>query len=110
MLQGALRFALEIAALVGIGVYGGWPLGLALVGVAIVLWGVFAVPGDPSRSGKAPVKVPGKVRLLVELAVFVGGAVAMALHGWWIPAGIDAGLLIVHHTGTLERLRWLVRQ
>ena len=32
--------------------------------------GVFAVPDDPSRSGSAPIAVPGLARLTLEAAVF----------------------------------------
>ncbi len=74
----AFRFLLEIAALAAM-TYWGWTqhdgiwrivfaVGVPLL--AAVLWGTFAVPDDPSRSGKAPVPVPGIVRLLLELAIF----------------------------------------
>jgi hypothetical protein len=45
--------------------------------LAATAWGVFNVKGDPSRSGKAPVPVPGIVRLLLELAFF--GSATLAL-------------------------------
>lgn len=75
----ALRFVLEIAALVAMGYWGWvghegasrylWAIGLPLVAAAI--WGTFRVPGDP---GNAPVPVPKPARLLLE-ALFFGGAV-----------------------------------
>ena len=49
-----------------------WLAGLGLPAIAAAAWVTFAVPGDPSRSGRAPVPVPGWVRLLLELAVFLG--------------------------------------
>ena len=77
----ALRFGLELACLTGIGI-AGWlvsPLvAVAGVVVAAAAWGIFAVPGDPSRSGHAPVVVPGWLRLFLELTVFLGGASAWA--------------------------------
>jgi hypothetical protein len=55
----ALRFALEIAALFALGYWGWtqhdtimrfvWSIGLVVL--AAVIWGTFAVPDDPSRSG-----------------------------------------------------------
>ena len=74
----ALRFALELGALAGIGA-GAWALtsgGWRWVAVVIAplaaatSWGTFNVLDDPSRSGEAPVEVPGWVRLGVELLVF----------------------------------------
>ncbi len=74
----AVRFLLELAALLSMGVWGwragaGW-LRFALAALipiaAAVLWGVFAVPDDPSRSGTAPIAVPGLARLAREAAVF----------------------------------------
>jgi len=60
----ALRFLLELAALIALGLWGahqaGIALALALPATAAALWGIFAVPGDPSRSGKAPVPVSGR--------------------------------------------------
>ena len=56
------RLILEIFALVSIGMWG-WSLGdkslkyvLALIFPLVIaaVWGIFAVPDDPSRSGKAP--------------------------------------------------------
>ena len=45
--------------------------------VAAAAWGVLAVPGDRSRSGKAPVAVPGAVRLGVEAAFFAFAVLAL---------------------------------
>ena len=74
----ASPFLLEIAALLIFGLWG-WgqsegvlrfifALGVPLL--AAVLWGTFAVPDDPSRSGKAPIPIPGAIRLVLELAFF----------------------------------------
>ena len=114
----ALRFILEIAGLVALG-WWGWNQGEGILRfvlafgspiLAAVLWGTFAVPDDPSRSGKAPVQVPGIVRLLLELAFFVSAtwslfAVGAATLGWIY--GI-AGL--GHYLASYDRILWLVRQ
>ena len=114
----ALRFLLEIGALIAIGYWGfsqhagtwRWVAGLGGPLVAAALWGTFAVPNDPSRSGKAPVPVPGVVRLLLELAFF--GLAAWALHdaGKPILALVLAGVTAAHYILSYDRVIWLVRQ
>lgn len=113
-----LRFVLELMALGGIGV-GAWsltegvfrPLAAVLIpALAAAAWGLFNVPDDPSRSGKAPIPVPGWVRLGIELTVFAGGWV-----GWWTAglttvASIYLAGVVVHHLFGIPRTRWLVRQ
>jgi hypothetical protein len=112
--QLVIRFALEIAAQIAIGMWGysiaGWPLAIGLPVIAAGLWGTFAVVGDPSRSGRAPVKVPGAVRLGIELAVFLGGAAALAALGQWLPFGFYVAALALHHAQTVPRVRWLLTQ
>lgn len=116
--QLAIRFALEVGSLIAWGRTArhwatgptGFILGWGIAAVLAVLWGVFAVKDDPSRSGKAPVPVPGVIRLLLELVVFLGAATMLALAGEWIAFGVFMVGVIVHHAMTLDRLRWLVRQ
>jgi len=114
----ALRFVMELVALVSIGV-GAWSATdgaarwLAAVGLpllAVVLWGTFNVPDDPSRSGKAPVAAPGWVRLLIELAIFAAGAVGLAVAGWpWLSAGYGLVVVLLYAT-SMPRVRWLLTQ
>jgi hypothetical protein len=111
-----LRFVLELAALAGFA-YGGWHLfpgpfaglvaAIVAFGLAATVWGVFNVPGDPSRNGKAPVAVPGWVRLALELVVFVGGAACWALAGAPVVAAVLIALLLVHLAFSGGRLRWM---
>jgi hypothetical protein len=114
----AVRFMLELAALVAMGYWGwsqytGWlrvGLAIGLPLLAAVLWGTFAVPNDPSRSGKAPVPVPGIVRLILELAFFAFASWALfdaGLTGWGL---IMAIVVIVHYVVSFDRIAWLVRQ
>lgn len=112
----AVRFLLELVAITSFGVFG-WrafdsPWRYLLVGVlpvaAAVLWGTFAVPDDPSRSGAAPVPVPGPVRLGVEFAVLFGGAAALwaaALPRW---ALISAAVVVAYQLLAYDRVLWLV--
>jgi hypothetical protein len=113
-----IRFLLEIAALVALGYWGWvahdgvlrWLLAAGLPLLAAVLWGTFAVPGDRSRSGGAPVPVPGAVRLLLELAFF--GAAAWALYdaGATLLAWVLAGVVVVHYAVSYDRIAWLLRR
>ncbi|MGB1276717.1 MAG: YrdB family protein, partial [Nannocystaceae bacterium] len=73
-----LRFLLELCALAAVGLFGWtrfsgalqWVSCVAFPLVFMALWGTFAVPEDPSRSGGAPVPIPGVLRLCLELALF----------------------------------------
>ncbi|NUP29621.1 MAG: YrdB family protein [Nocardia sp.] len=113
-----LRFLLELVALVSAGVLGWrmtdgpgrWLLVVLLPVIAATLWGVFAVPGDPSRSGEAPVAVPGAVRLLVELTVLFGGAAALWFAGLPRLALVSAVVLLVYHVLAYDRVLWLLRR
>lgn len=101
------RFLLELAAAYGIGAgirhaTGSWILTVAVVAVALVVWGRFRVPDDP---GPAPRPVSGAVRLAIE-AVILGGGVAgvWAVHGP-TPGAVFLAVLVVHYATTPRRLR-----
>lgn len=112
----ALRFALEIAGVVGLFRLGLWTadgplavvLALALSVAAVSAWGLFNVPGDRSRSGRAPVQVPGFVRLLIEFLVLGGAAVGWFLAGpsWF--AWTYSVVLVVHYLVSWDRVGWLL--
>ena len=113
-----LRFLLELSALAVAG-YWGWAVSkgfarfLLVWGLPLLLaivWGTFAVPDDPSRSGHAPIPVPGVIRLVLELAnfgfaVWALYAVGQPMLGWTL-----AVLVIVHYVLSYDRITWLVRQ
>ena len=114
----ALRFLLELAAWTSMGYWGwtrasGWlrPVLAAIVALlAIAAWGTFAVPDDPSRSGKAPVPVPGVVRLALELAEFAFAAWALTNAGS-LGLGIALGATVIaHYALSYDRIAWLLRQ
>ncbi len=114
----ALRFFLEIAALGGFGVLtwqsiDGWWRYLAVIAVLaalMALWGVFAVPGDPSRSGNAPVPVTGLVRLALELTILLGGAYAYYWAGHDLTAFALTFLIVAHYGLSSGRIGWLLQQ
>ena len=113
----ALRFVLELAALAAFASFG-WQLAdgvafqwlgaITLPVVAAALWGVFAVPGDPSRSGGAPVPVPGWFRLTLEVGFF--SAAALAIHAANTPtlAVAFAAVTALHYAASGRRIRWLL--
>ncbi|MCF2528956.1 YrdB family protein [Yinghuangia soli] len=113
-----VRLVLELGSFAALG-WAGWQMGGGGVGgvllatvlplAAMVLWGTFAVPGDPSRSGKAPVPVSGAVRLAVEYAVFGGAVVALASQGAYVAAGVFAAVNVLHAAFGVPRLKWLLR-
>lgn len=120
--QGALRFAIELAALACWGIAGWqvtdsavrWILTLALPLVAATLWAALRVPDDRSANGRAPVPVVGIVRLLIELDVLLGAAVVIAIV--WRPGpghvlGVALGIAVTaHYAATHRRVRWLLDQ
>lgn len=113
----AVRFILEIIALVALGAWAraqfsgalGFVLMILIPLLAAVAWGIFNVEGDPSRSGKAPVSVPGFVRLLVELVIL--GSATWALftlnptYGW-----IFGIVTLLHYILSYDRIAWLLQR
>jgi hypothetical protein len=114
----ALRFLLELAALTALGVWGyrsnqgglRYLLAGALPLLAACAWGVFAVPHDPSRSGRAPVPVPGLLRLVLELAFFGLSTWALSRAGQPRLAFLLGGLCIVHYVLSYDRIGWLLQR
>lgn len=110
----ALRFILEISALaaIGVGAYNlasgflGWVLAIGLPVAAAVVWGVFNVPGDESRSGKAPVAVSGVIRLVLEL-VFFATAVILLWSVAPVPGAVLGAIVLAHYLLSIDRIRWL---
>ena len=110
-----VRFLLEILALIALGAWAmaqfagvlGFALMILIPLLAATAWGVFNVKGDPSRSGKAPVPVPGIVRLLLELAFFGSGCWALfsinPSYGWSFGA-----VTPVHYLLSYVRIIWLL--
>ena len=112
-----IRFALELLALVALGAWAktqysgvmGYVLMILIPLWAAILWGLFNVKGDPSRSRKAPVPVPGLIRLLLELSIF--GSATWALfplnptYGW-----IFGAVTLMHYILSYDRILWLLKR
>ena len=111
----AVRFALELVALFAVGQFGWSTFGglwqwVAVAGLPIgfaAIWGIFAVPGDTSRSGNAPIPVSGRLRLLLELALFAAAVAAMAAVGDQMLAGAVGAVVVVHYAVSWDRIQWL---
>jgi len=110
-----LRFVLELAGLWAFAYWGWtqhaglarWPWTLGLPLLAAALWGTFRVPNDP---GKAPVAVPGWVRLLLEAAFFGGAAWALYAAGreaWALVFGV---IVLLHYAASYDRVWRLLKK
>ncbi|WP_250433160.1 YrdB family protein [Hanstruepera flava] len=112
-----LRFLLEIVAILAIGIWfwrlhDDWVGYLLAFGVPIlvmVVWGVFAVPNDPSRSGKAPVPTNGFIRLCIELGIFGFAVWALYDMAWYNTALIFGAVTLFHYALSYDRITWLLK-
>ena len=112
-----VRFLLELTALIATGIWGwkqtdGWIRFLLAFGIPIILaaiWGTFAVPNDPSRSGKAPVAVPGIIRLVIELAIFTLAVWTLQDIGFTKLSWILGIIVAVHYIISCDRIMWLIK-
>jgi hypothetical protein len=112
------RFLLELMALFIMGLWG-WKqsqgstaflLALTLPILLAVIWGVFAVPDDPSRSGKAPIVTPGIIRLVIELGIFIISAWALYDMGYTIMSIVFSLSVGLHYILSYDRIVWLLSQ
>jgi hypothetical protein len=111
-----LRFLCELAAIAGlaagaVALTSGpirWVAVVAGPVLAATAWGLFNVPSDPSRSGRAPVTVAGWVRLAVETVVLGAGVAGFVVAGWPSAAAILVVAIVVHYASSTNRLRWLL--
>jgi hypothetical protein len=113
-----IRFLLELCVLAAVG-YWGWSQHRGLMRILMafglpllmaIAWSTFAVPDDPSRSGRAPVPVPGVVRLLLEWAIFAFAAWALYAAGSPVLAAGLAVIVVIHYVVSYDRIAWLIRQ
>lgn len=113
----ALRFILEMAAMISLG-YWGWTLGsgflrsIFAVGFVLFtafLWGTFRVPDDASSSGQAPVAVPGFLRLILELGIFSASILGLIQTGRIHAASALGIAVLIHYLISYDRVIWLLR-
>lgn len=111
-----LRFLLEIIALISLGIWGwkqsdssfSFVLAIGLPIIIAVIWGTFAVPNDPSRSGSAPVITPGFIRLIIEFGIF-GFAIWSLSDMEWNRISLIFGIVVLaHYIVSYDRVFWLL--
>lgn len=117
-LNQALRFILEISALVSLAIWGyssfgsGLRILMAILAplVFALLWGIFAVRGDPSRSGKTVIDVPGPVRLFLELILFSFSVLALYYSGYSALSFAFGAMVVLHYIISYDRVLWLMKK
>ncbi|MGM0621682.1 MAG: YrdB family protein [Bacteroidota bacterium] len=113
----ALRFLLEIVALTVFAVWGrkaasGWWGVILAIGLPVffaIVWGVFAVKDDPSRSGKTVISTKGIVRLILEILFFGLAALALFDLGFNIAGFAISILVLIHYVLSYDRVVWLLK-
>ena len=109
-----LRAVLEISALMAIGLWawgrGSWVSALVTILALSMVWGIFNVKGDPSRSGNAPVPVSGLFRLMLELAIFATAFFCLGIMGYVGLSRQFGLLLILHYLVSWRRVLWLLNR
>ena len=111
-----LRFLLELMALGSVGLWGwkqsdNWLRFILALGIPIglaVIWGIFAVPNDPSRSGSAPIVTAGIVRLIIELGFFGFAIWTLKDLGWFKLSLAMSIVVILHYIISYDRVLWLL--
>jgi len=114
----AIRFLLELAALLAIGIWGwnqsdSWiriVLAFSLPIIIAAICGILAVPDDPSRSGAAPIAVPGIVRLIIELGIFFIATWALLDLGFTRLCWTLGATVAIHYIISYDRIMWLLKR
>ena len=104
-------FALAITALWGWNQSEGWLgfiLALFLPMLLALIWGVFTVPDDPSRSGKAPIVTRGLVRLAIEFGIFAFATRPLYDMGYVILSMVFGVFASFHYAISYDRVHWLL--
>lgn len=111
-----LRFILEMANLTALGYWGfntfenhfSFIIGIGLPVLFAAIWGIFAVPNDPSRSGKTVIKTTGMIRLILELVFFSAGAITLFNLGFNLLFLAFSLIVIFHYLFSVDRIKWLL--
>lgn len=112
------RFLLELIVLGVVAIWSwksfeGWPgtvLAFIIPFGMAVIWGSFAVPDDPSRSGKAPIPISGTLRLFLELVFFSFAVWCLFDMGLSVPGKVFALLILAHYVVSGDRIRWMLKK
>jgi hypothetical protein len=109
-----VRFLLEIALLIiftywGLNKFSGlskYIVGIGLPIIIATLWAIFRVEGDP---GKAIIAIPGWLRLLYEVILFVSAAYLLFQLQMNTLAYVFIVISVIHYLASYERIIWLLR-
>jgi hypothetical protein len=113
----AVRFLLELGALASVGMWGWYAhssplnfiLAVCLPIAFAAMWGVFAVPNDPSRSGKTVIAVSGTVRLVLEILIFASATLAIYQVGHTRISYVFGIIVLLHYMVSYDRVLWLFK-
>lgn len=111
-----VRFILEITVLIAVGVWAfsksngldAYMYGICAPILMATVWGVFAVPNDPSRSGKTVIKTLGVVRLILEIIFFSIGSYGLYNLHYINLSYAFSGITIFHYLFSKDRIKWLL--
>ncbi|WP_255298543.1 YrdB family protein [Brevibacillus dissolubilis] len=109
---------MELVALFSIGTFAWthfngfarYALVLILPAFVMIIWSVFAVPGDPSRGSDGVVAVSGMTRLILEFFVFGAGFIALYYSSSRIYSLTFLLLIVLHYVASLDRIKWLLER
>lgn len=113
----AFRFFLEIIAYIAM-IYWGVKQDAGIIrffyagGIPLIaglIWSLLGVPGDLSRSGKAPIPVSGPIRLIIEFSFFAVAIIMLSeimQPEVWITYLI---ILVLHYGLSYDRIIWLLK-
>lgn len=113
-----LRFILEMTALFIVGLWS-WNqtegfmqfvLAIGAPAILAIIWGVFAVKDDPTRSGKTVVPTAGFMRLIIELGIFGFSVWAIFSLGYKMLSIILLTFVVIHYISSFDRVIWLVKK
>jgi hypothetical protein len=96
----------------GYNLYEAWYKVIVAAGLpllAATIWGVFAVPGDSSRSGKTVIVTSGIIRLFLELLFFAFAGWAIFYLGYILFAWIFISATLLHYILSYDRIYWLLK-
>lgn len=114
----AFRFLLEVIAYIAM-IYWGIKQDAGIIrffytgGIPLIaglIWSLLAVPGDPSRSGKAPMPVSGPIRLIIEFSFFAVAIIMLSeitQSQVWLTYLI---ILVLHYGLSYDRIIWLLKK
>ncbi len=113
----ALRFMLELGILFAFG-YWGWTrdigpwrylLAIVLPVAAAILWGTFRWPHETAGSPRAPVPIPGWLRLLMEVVLFGLAIWGLYEAGATLAAVVFAFVTLFHYAISYDRVLAMIR-